>query len=234
MLPSSCLLSEPEIHGTRLGQDAFRLPTRFCRHTRVYYTFHIQSLSSPNMARATRSSATQDKDKPNDPPSPSNRKNVKKRKRTSIADSSELPALKQPRTEDDIKEEDVQNHLDDSLSSDIVQINLPSSGDVPIQPQHAEKILQVLSVYVPTPQHSLITSLISLRFPRIDTQTLLDRAVTLPSHVAESGTLATPSSTPESHTLRNLLQNASNYPMRTIRVCTLIFLHLSLSLHIII
>ncbi|KAK7694230.1 hypothetical protein QCA50_001410 [Cerrena zonata] len=148
------------------------------------------------MARATRSSATQDKDITNDP-IPSNRKNPKKRKRTSIADPSEQPALKQQRNDGDIKEEDEQNHLDDSLSQEVIEINLPSTGDVPIQSQDAENILQVLVV--------------------IDNQSLLDRPVPLPSEAAESSTSTTSASSSPTHTLRNLLQNASHYPMRTIR-----------------
>lgn len=151
--PRVCVCSHPLWSNSDSPTGRVSVRTRsdclpdFCRHTRVY-TFHIQPLSSPNMARATRSSATQDKDKPHDPPQ-AQRKNAKKRKRTSIADSSEQPALKQPRTDDDIKEEDEQKPLD-TFSHHILEINLPSTGDVPIQPEDAEKILQVLSVCVPS------------------------------------------------------------------------------------
>ena len=76
---------------------------RFCRHTRIYYTFHIQSLSSPNMVRATRSSGTQDKDKSHDLPSPSNPL------------SSLLSSILVQNTT--IKADDVQIDLDDSPNS---------------------------------------------------------------------------------------------------------------------
>ncbi|CAL1696601.1 unnamed protein product [Somion occarium] len=144
------------------------------------------------MARATRSSTIQDKDKTADP-APPQRKNAKKRKRTSIVDGADEPAFKQPRTDDDIKEEDIQEQ-DDPVIGETIEINLPSSGDIPIQTSDAQKILEILEI--------------------IDTQGLLDRVFPLPP---ESGSTPASSSNSTSHSFRDLLQNASHYPLRTLR-----------------
>ena len=106
------------------------------------------------MARATRSSAAQEKEKTTETP-PSARKIVnKKRKRTSTTDGLEQPAAKVSRMDDDIKEEDNQDSHE-LPAEESMEPELPSSGDVPVRTEDAEKILEVLETYV-LPHHSLL------------------------------------------------------------------------------
>ena len=97
------------------------------------------------MARATRSSAHHDPDsKPSHPPLSPRKAPSKKRKRNSNAENEESPATKHPRT--DIKEEgspDSEEHLEDRK-----EVELPSSGDVPLQDADAANILEVLELCV--------------------------------------------------------------------------------------
>jgi hypothetical protein len=99
------------------------------------------------MARATRSSAAQEKEKSTETPPPPRKATNKKRKRTSTADGLEEPAAKVSRTDDTIKEEDNQDTQDLPLE-EMTESELPSSGDVPIRTEDAEKILEVLETYV--------------------------------------------------------------------------------------
>ena len=78
----------------------------------------------------------------------------KKRKRNSNAENEESPATKHPRT--DIKEEgspDSEEHLEDRK-----EVELPSSGDVPLQDADAANILEVLELCVVStfPIHSML------------------------------------------------------------------------------
>ena len=96
------------------------------------------------MARATRSTTTHEKDKTQDQPQTSRKGASKKRKRNSNAENEESPATKHPRT--DIKEEgspDSEEHLEDRK-----EVELPSSGDVPLQDADAANILEVLELCV--------------------------------------------------------------------------------------
>lgn len=92
------------------------------------------------MARATRSAAANEKDKPVEVSLPARKPGAKKRKRTSILENGDQPATKQSRT--DVKEEDGQEQ--DELSGVSKQAEVLGSGDVPIQPEDAGKILDIL------------------------------------------------------------------------------------------
>ncbi|OBZ79654.1 hypothetical protein A0H81_00373 [Grifola frondosa] len=146
------------------------------------------------MARATRSTTHLEKDKPAET-APSTRKTgSKKRKRVSNVDAADQPAAKQPRT--DIKEEDSQEL--EELPAETKEVDLPSSGDVPIQYSDAQKILDVLEM--------------------VDTQGLLDRVFPLPTDsLSSTSSEYAPSSSTESYSFRALLKNSSQYPLRVLR-----------------
>lgn len=99
------------------------------------------------MARATRSTANQEKEKPAETPQPGRKPANKKRKRSSAANESDLPAAKVGRMDDDIKEEDLQDGQE-LQTEETAESELPSSGDVPIRDEDAEKILEVLETCV--------------------------------------------------------------------------------------
>lgn len=101
------------------------------------------------MARATRSTTTQEKDKPQDQPQNPRKGAAKKRKRNSHAENEDSPPSKQARTE--TKEEEGSSELG-QYSGDKEHVELPSSGDVPLQDEDAADILSVLEMYA----HSLI------------------------------------------------------------------------------
>lgn len=150
------------------------------------------------MARATRSSAQADKDKPQGSTPAPRKPNAKKRKRTSNADADtdangEQPSAKQPRTEDSLEPEEQQ-------SADVKEPGSQGSGDVPIEPSDAQKILDVLEV--------------------VDTQGLLDRVFPLPTDPQESTlqeTMSTPSAPTQTYSLRALLKDSSHHPLRVLR-----------------
>ncbi|TCD68809.1 hypothetical protein EIP91_009676 [Steccherinum ochraceum] len=154
------------------------------------------------MARATRSSAQQEKDKPPEP-APSPRKPAaKKRKRTSLSDGSDLPALKQQRTEDDIKDDLASQEPEDPAAAETQPSSsqLPSSGDVPIQSQYAGKILDILEI--------------------VDTQGLLDRVFPLPTEhedTSSASSSAGPSSSTRMYSFRMLLREPELFPLRVLR-----------------
>lgn len=100
----------------------------------------------PDMARATRSTTAHEKEKPAEAPPLARKAASKKRKRPSAAgDPSDQPASKLARTDDAVKEEDVQDM--EEIPAEEAKPELPSSGDVPLQPEDAEKILEVLEMY---------------------------------------------------------------------------------------
>ncbi|KAI0961100.1 hypothetical protein AcV7_000293 [Taiwanofungus camphoratus] len=143
------------------------------------------------MARATRSTVLQEKDKSVDTTPATRKSGSKKRKRTSIAENGDQPAAKQLRT-DGSQEPD--EHLEDPSRE------RPGSGDVPIQPSDAEKILEVLEM--------------------IDTQGLLDRVFPLPAETSDSTiseTAPSPSAPTQSFSFRALLKDSSQYPLRVLR-----------------
>ena len=100
------------------------------------------------MARTTRSTIAQEKDKPQDSPPQTRKGQNKKRKRTSNANEAEQPATKVTRTEDAVKEEDPQE-VEEIQVEGVSEPEPPSSGDVPILDEDAEKILEVLETCFP-------------------------------------------------------------------------------------
>ncbi|KAI6045175.1 hypothetical protein EDC04DRAFT_2929410 [Pisolithus marmoratus] len=142
------------------------------------------------MARATRSAAAQAQDRDRDrdnQPAPRPKQPTKKRKRVSLADNDDHPPLKQHITENGIKEERTAADSIRTLSE------LDPAGDVPIRPSDAQKILDILEL--------------------IDTQGLLDRVFPLPS----SNEPSTSKSQSGSYSLRTLLRESSQHPLRLLR-----------------
>ncbi|KAI0761200.1 hypothetical protein BD413DRAFT_486479 [Trametes elegans] len=147
------------------------------------------------MARATRSAAsttaTTENDKPSQSPPASRKPAPKKRKRNSNAENGDSPPTKHARTN---SKDDGTPELDPQPEhKDIV--DLPSSGDVPIQAPDAANILEVLEL--------------------VDNQGLLDRVFPLPAPSGESAAADSSSSTMLS--FRSLLQNSSQYPLSVLR-----------------
>ncbi|EKM60743.1 uncharacterized protein PHACADRAFT_133484 [Phanerochaete carnosa HHB-10118-sp] len=147
------------------------------------------------MARATRSTANQEKEKPAETPQSGRKSANKKRKRSSAANESDLPAAKAVRTDEDIKEEDTQDGQE-LQTEEVVELELPSSGDVPIQDEDAEKILEVLEI--------------------VDTQGLLDRIFPLPTEHS-SGSGAGSSAGTQSYSFRALLKSPRKFPLKILR-----------------
>ena len=163
------------------------------------------------MARTTRASAANEKQ--NDPAPPPTRGKTaavasKKRKRGSVAEIEDQPSAKQLRSGDSsIKDEEVS----DAQPTDQLPI-LQNAGDVPINSDDAQKILDILEMYaihiVDSPRNILSTALY-----RIDTQGLLDRVFPLHSNSAEAS-----GSQPTSYSFRNLLRESSRHTLFTLRV----------------
>lgn len=104
------------------------------------------------MARATRSTVAQEKDKQGDNSSSASRGKAasKKRKRSSIAENDDQPATKQLRSGDvTIKEEAASQEPEDKLRQ-VVLPQLQITGDVPIDAGDAQKILDILEMCVPS------------------------------------------------------------------------------------
>jgi hypothetical protein len=103
------------------------------------------------MARATRSTAQhhekeKEKHPDNTPATLRNKPASKKRKRGSILDNGDQPAVKQLRTDATVKAED---SLEPESFADTKIPQLQNAGDVPIDPTDAQKILDILEMYVP-------------------------------------------------------------------------------------
>ncbi|KIJ68773.1 hypothetical protein HYDPIDRAFT_173418 [Hydnomerulius pinastri MD-312] len=147
------------------------------------------------MARTTRSAAhNQEKDKQPDPTTSGRAKSsTKKRKRTSLTADDDQPAQKQIRSENSIKEEHGQ---DDDQKFDKGKLpELELAGDVPIDPSDAQKVLDILQL--------------------IDSQGLLDRVFPLPSsNLSEPSTSKSQTGT---FSLRTLLRESSQHPLRVLR-----------------
>ncbi|KAI0336221.1 hypothetical protein GY45DRAFT_1316332 [Cubamyces sp. BRFM 1775] len=149
------------------------------------------------MARATRSAATTttpaENSKPADSP-PSSRKGAsKKRKRNSNVENGDSPPAKHARTdgkEDSSPQPEAQ--VDDSKG-----VELPSSGDVPIQDADAVNILEVLEL--------------------VDNQGLLDRVFPLPTQSDEAASSESSANPPTMHSFRSLLKASSQYPLSVLR-----------------
>jgi hypothetical protein len=102
------------------------------------------------MARATRSSAQQgqETEKQIDSATPRGKAGSKKRKRTSIAENDDQPAAKQLRSSDvSIKEEGGSQELNGIPTADKLP-ELQNAGDVPIDDADAQKILDILEMWV--------------------------------------------------------------------------------------
>lgn len=113
-------------------------------HSRVFIlNFHFLLI---DMARATRSAAAvTEKDKQADLlPPPIRKPGAKKRKRTSFTENGDQPAAKHLRG--DIKEEDSQEQ--EGSPGITKPTETLGSGDVPLQASDAEKILDILEVFV--------------------------------------------------------------------------------------
>ncbi|KAI0639021.1 hypothetical protein C8Q77DRAFT_1213715 [Trametes polyzona] len=150
------------------------------------------------MARATRSAATTttpaEKDKPTASPPASRKGASKKRKRNSNVENGDSPPSKHART-DSKDEGSVEPQAPPEEKHDV---ELPSSGDIPIRSTDAANILEVLEM--------------------VDTQGLLDRVFPLP--IATGETTSAESSSGSSTTMlsfRSLLKNASQYPLSVLR-----------------
>lgn len=102
------------------------------------------------MARATRSSVAQEKDKQGDNSSVTSRGKVasKKRKRSSITENDDQPATKQLRSGDVTIKEETSQEPEDKLREDAFPA-LQNAGDVPVDAADAQKILDILEMYVP-------------------------------------------------------------------------------------
>lgn len=92
------------------------------------------------MARTTRSNANQPSEKSVAVPPPKAKPAGKKRKRVSAIDPDELPASKQQRTAAAVKDEASPPPDDDQLPQ------LPLAADVPVHPDDARRILDVLEM----------------------------------------------------------------------------------------
>ena len=64
-----------------------------------------------------------------------------------MAEHAEQPANKLVRTEGTIKEEEIQDD-GEQHSDSVAEGQMPSSGDMPVRPEDAEQILEVLELYV--------------------------------------------------------------------------------------
>ncbi|KAG1749669.1 uncharacterized protein EDB91DRAFT_1108978 [Suillus paluster] len=143
------------------------------------------------MARATRSATQQhEKDKQPDPGlAQRGKQSTKKRKRVSLADDDQ-PAAKQHRGENGIKEEST----DDKLSKGKLP-ELDHAADVPLDPLIAHKVLEILEM--------------------VDSQGLLDRVFPLPA--TNPSEPSTSKSQTGSYSLRTLLTESSQHPLRVLR-----------------
>ncbi|KAF7798629.1 hypothetical protein EIP86_009851 [Pleurotus ostreatoroseus] len=149
------------------------------------------------MARTTRSATTQEKEKTIDHAQPARKGAPRKRKRSSLSEPADQPATKQSRVDGDVKEEATPDP-DEPQPAEPAHPEPPSSGDVPIQPDDAEKILEILEM--------------------VDTQGLLDRVFPLPTEDGLGPNAAAgPSAGTQSYSFRALLKAPSMYPIRVLR-----------------
>ncbi|KAH9043837.1 hypothetical protein EDB85DRAFT_1855511 [Lactarius pseudohatsudake] len=155
------------------------------------------------MARTTRSQQKHSDDTSINPTtsrsSPSKQKQpTKKRKRTSLAPPEDQPATKLPRN-DEAADRDVVDDQTQPDSVDQAQVEFKGAGDLPLDFQVAQQILDILEL--------------------VDTQGLLDRVFPLPTN--SSGSSALPSSQSssqqQSYSFRTLLKESSRHPLRVLR-----------------
>ncbi|KAH9891069.1 hypothetical protein C8Q73DRAFT_734870 [Cubamyces lactineus] len=149
------------------------------------------------MARATRSAATtttpaENHKQPDSPPT-SRKGASKKRKRNSNTENGDSPPAKHART--DGKEES--SPLPEPQVEGSKEVELPSSGDVPIQDADATNILDVLEL--------------------VDNQGLLDRVFPLPTQSGETTSSESSANPPTMHSFRELLKSSSQFPLSVLR-----------------
>ncbi|KAL5534594.1 hypothetical protein ACEPAG_1057 [Sanghuangporus baumii] len=159
------------------------------------------------MARATRSTTAivekhedENQDPSGTPPpvtaKPSKTVN-KKRKRTQGTDSDDLPSAKQNKTNE---EEETPEKGEDVLLLQQDPAHLPLAGDLPMADEDAQKILEILEV--------------------ADTQGLLDRVFPVEDARLPKLPSSSPSSsktTSDSYSLRTLLKESKDHPLRVYR-----------------
>lgn len=176
------------------------------------------------MARATRSGTKLDSDTLTDTQSndvtalpPGKHKSIggqgKKRKRNSNAENEDQPVAKQLRSATPIKD-------DDAVKDDVAQekpLEVKGAGDVPILPEDAQRILDILEMCVTLSSFTIFTAVNMITY-RVDTQGLLDRVFPLPADPA--ATLDPQSSSqPNTYSFRTLLQESQRHPLRVLKVC---------------
>ena len=179
------------------------------------------------MARTTRSQQKHSDDTSINPTtshsSPSKSKSpTKKRKRTSLAPPEDQPATKLLRN-DDAPDRDVVDNQTQPDPVDQAQVDFQGAGDLPLDSQLAQQILDILELSVFL-LFVLIVNLVLITGPsRVDTQGLLDRVFPLPTNSSGSSTLPTSqsSSQPQSYSFRTLLKESSRHTLRVLRVCSL-------------
>lgn len=171
------------------------------------------------MARATRSSAANEKQSESAPP-PTRGKAAaasKKRKRGSVAEIEDQPSAKQLRSGDSSVKDEEDNFEAQQPSNEQLP-TLQNAGDVPINSEDAQKILDILEMYVIHIDGRLRRILNTVLY-RIDTQGLLDRVFPLHSNSAEAS-----GSQPTSYSFRTLLGESSQHTLFTLRVRFLLLL----------
>ncbi|TFY73465.1 hypothetical protein EWM64_g10547, partial [Hericium alpestre] len=160
------------------------------------------------MARATRSGKQLETDCPKDTlveiqthPTPARAatKGNKKRKRASVTEPEDQPAAKQPRSDAPVAIKEEGGLTPDQVAADTerMPVDLKGAGDVPINPDDAQRILDILEM--------------------VDTQGLLDRVFPLPADPAEPPSSDPQTSQPQIYSFRNLLKESSRHPLRVLR-----------------
>ena len=173
------------------------------------------------MARTTRSTTQHQEQELVAPLPPRTKHASKKRKRNSLQDNDEQPATKQLRTDQSISIKDEQDTQEShTLNSLTTPPQLQNAGDVPIDPVEAQKILDILEMFVLTPLQSWL--LADIYVSRSDTQGLLDRVFPLHSEASGSST----NSRQDSYSFRTLLKESSQHPLCVLRVSTLYYLQI--------
>lgn len=176
------------------------------------------------MVRATRSSAVQLDNELKDtdiPPSTTRQKpGPKKRKRPSQSELDNEPSPKQARTD----EEGASPQIKDEQPPDLPNLSSqrPYLGELPLRPEDAQKILDILETYAALFLVSRLCCATNIIIRRMDTQGLLDRVFPLPedSLIAKNAPSDPSSSKLVSNvqSLRSLLQAPQMYSLKALRV----------------
>ena len=177
------------------------------------------------MARTTRSQQKHSEDTSLNPTTSHSSKPkspTKKRKRTSLAPQEDQPATKLARN-DDVADKDVIDTHTQPDSLDQAQVDFQGAGDLPLDPQLAQQILDILELSVLILFLSIASVVLITGPSRVDTQGLLDRVFPLPANSSGSSALPTSQSPsqPQSYSFRTLLKESSRHTLRVLRVCYL-------------